>query len=166
MKDVFETKKKHLYSRFRTWLFVSTVSIKWNTGISNITNKFVICKTSHCVCVCAWIPLSTTVAHNTAQNNSASSDNFPTYPPNSHHSSDADHQREAGLQWAMTTAMACMGAVWCRVLPARRNLCSWRLHDIWWGPSSERPRTAATERDPSVMSAPSQLTAEVLQLTT
>ena len=43
------------------------------------------------VCVCVCISLCTTVIHNTAQN---SSDNFPSYPPDNHHCSDAVHWRE------------------------------------------------------------------------
>jgi len=42
--------------------------------------------------MCARVSLCSTVAHNTAQN---SSDNFPSYPPDNHHTWDG---REGGGQ--------------------------------------------------------------------
>jgi len=39
----------------------------------------------NCSHVCVWLSVHTTVRHNTAQN---SSNDFPSYPPDDHHSSD------------------------------------------------------------------------------
>ena len=45
-------------------------------------------------CSCLCVSLCTTVVHNTAQN---SYDDFPSYPPDSHHSSDDVYWKAAGL---------------------------------------------------------------------
>jgi len=47
------------------------------------------------MCVQLCLSLYTTVVHNTAQN---SSDNFPSCPPDSHHSSDGVYGRGGQLQ--------------------------------------------------------------------
>jgi len=50
--------------------------------------------------ICVFIALCTIVAHNIAHNRP---DNFPSYPPNNHHSSNDVYLREGGRSWSGTS---------------------------------------------------------------
>jgi len=64
---------------------------KKKTEKLNLTNKKLL---GLFICVC--IVLSTSVAHNTAQNKS---DNLLSYPSDNHHCSDDVYLREGGQKW-------------------------------------------------------------------
>jgi len=74
-KTVQAKPEKHTYAKFEKC-----------TKIKPKHNPTLIFK--HCSCVC--VSLCTTVIHNTAQN---SSDDFLSYPPDNHHSSDDVYYR-------------------------------------------------------------------------